>query len=99
MKKICRIAFALALIFGASATALQAAAADRIETVAEDCQASPAQGGILLAASSRTQFDIYTITGQCVKSITVEDGTAKAELPKGCYIVRCAKWSKKVVVK
>lgn len=98
MKKFCRIALVLALALG-SATTLQVAAAERIEAVAEDCQALPTQGGIMLCASSRTQFDIYTITGQCVKSVTVEDGSAKAELPKGCYIVRCAKWSKKVVVK
>lgn len=99
MKRLCRIAFAFALIAGFMATTSQVAAADRIESVADDCQAQSASGGIMLSATSRTQFDIYTITGQCVKSVTVEDGSVKAELPKGCYIVRCPKWSKKVVVK
>lgn len=99
MKRICRIALMLMLAAGAATASSVARADDRIEIAADDCQAKPVRGGIDLSASERTSFEIYSITGQKVKSEVVEDGTVKAELPKGCYIVRCSKWSKKVVVK
>lgn len=69
------------------------------EIAVEDCKAKPCNGGIELYAASRTSFEIYSITGQRVKSVAVEDSSVRVELPDGCYIVRCSKWSKKVVVK
>lgn len=45
-------------------------------------------------------FAIYSITGQLVKQVDVAGGsTLSVDLPTGCYIVKCAKWSKKIVVK
>lgn len=75
------------------------AADDQIEVTEVQCEAIPVSNGIKLTAPSRTNFEIYSITGQRVKSVSVDSGTVKVELPKGCYIVRCPQWSKKVVVK
>lgn len=45
-------------------------------------------------------FAIYSITGQLVKQVDVAAGSAvSVDLPTGCYIVKCAKWSKKIVVR
>lgn len=99
MKRILRIAFVFGLALGAAGSMAYIIADDRVEISSEECQARPVEGGISLSATSRTGFDIYSITGQKVKSVTVESGSVKAELPKGCYVVRCPQWSKKVVVK
>ena len=58
-------------------------------------------GTITLTVTSdeSVNFQIYSITGQVIKSITVSHGSATLELPKGYYIVRCSHWSKSVVVK
>lgn len=66
---------------------------------AEQVAAQPADGGLLLTASLPTAFEVYSITGQLVKRVEVEAGSEKVELPNGCYIVRCPRWSKKVIVK
>ncbi len=89
----------VALSVGASVPAFYVAADDQIEAVAQESQAQSVDGGIKLTASGRVGFEIYSITGQRVKSTVVEDASVKVELPKGCYIVRCSEWSKKVVVK
>lgn len=101
MKTIYRITMMAVLAAGTALAPLSTAAAgdETTEVVADDCQAKPVDGGIDLSATPRTCFEIYSITGQRLKSATVEGGTVKVELPKGCYIVRCAKWSKKVIVK
>lgn len=45
-------------------------------------------------------FAVYSITGQLVKNVDVAAGTTvNIDLPTGCYIVKCAKWSKKIIVK
>lgn len=44
-------------------------------------------------------FHIYSITGQLIKSIEIADETQTVELKQGCYIIKCEKWSKKVVIK
>lgn len=57
-------------------------------------------GGVRIGLAddeSRT-FYFYSITGQLVKSVTVDE-TCVVDLPQGCYIVKCADWSKKIVVK
>lgn len=43
-------------------------------------------------------FQIYSITGRLEKSFSLRDGSQTVDLPQGCYIVRCEKWSKKVIV-
>lgn len=53
-----------------------------------------------VADGTETKFYIFSITGQMVKSLSVASGTtAVAELPVGCYIVKCEYWSKKILVR
>lgn len=99
MKRILRTTFILGLMLGASGSFGHLNADDRIEVAAPTCSATPIMGGIKLVAESEITFDIYSITGQRVKSISVDSGTKQVDLPKGCYIVRCSQWSKKVIVK
>lgn len=100
MKRIKHIAFVIMLAASAAGYPLAALADDVfVEAVAADCSATPVHGGIMLASNQNNVFEIYSITGQRVKSVTVDSGSVKVDLPKGCYIVRCSQWSKKVVVK
>jgi len=89
----------LVLAAGAATPAFHAVADDNTEVAVEESRASGVDGGIQLTATGRVGFEIYSITGQRVKSVTVENTSVKVDLPKGCYIVRCARWSKKVIVK
>lgn len=43
-------------------------------------------------------FQIFSITGRLERTITFSDGIQQLTIPQGCYIVRCEKWSKKVIV-
>ncbi len=99
MKRFYRIALMFAVAVFAAAPASYVAADDRIEVETVESAAVSVTGGIQLTAGKRVNFEIYSITGQRVKSVAVEDATVKVELPKGCYIVRCSDWSKKVIVK
>lgn len=99
MKRLYRIVMALVVACVSSAPAFVALADDATEIVARESRAVSVDGGIQLSAVERTGFEVYSITGQRVKSVTVENATVKVDLPKGCYIVRCAQWSKKVIVK
>ncbi|MCM1311023.1 MAG: T9SS type A sorting domain-containing protein [Bacteroides sp.] len=99
MKRLYRIVMALIIACASTVPAFVAVADDAIETVADESRAVGVEGGIQLYATERTGFEIYSITGQRVNSSTVENSSVKVDLPKGCYIVRCAKWSKKVIVK
>ncbi len=59
-------------------------------------------GGIELGnpLESSVTFAVYSITGQLVKQVDVAAGSQlSVDLPTGCYIVKCSKWSKKIVVK
>ena len=56
---------------------------------------------VLTAGSAEAVFNIYSITGQLLKTVKVPaDGHVTVDLPKGFYIVRYKnQWSRKVVVK
>lgn len=68
--------------------------------VADQPAMTTRSGGIEITvpAATTTTFYIFSITGQLVKTVDVSE-SAFVELHNGCYIVKCAQWSKKVVVK
>ncbi len=74
-------------------------AAERIENVASDAKVTPVSGGIEVSAVESTRFEVYSITGQQIKVVTVSGESQTIDLPNGCYIVRTPQWSKKVIVK
>lgn len=45
------------------------------------------------------KFEVFSITGQLVKSVTVKSSTVKVDLPKGFYIIKCDNWTKRVMIK
>ena len=99
MKRLGRIAlFIVFLTLGTSIVGANGYANEQIEFETLTCAAIPTNGGIRLMSDTKTVFDIYSITGQRIKSISIDSDSQTIELPKGCYIVRCSQWSKKVVV-
>lgn len=101
MKKIL-----LALILAASSASVVTpvvAAASAVETpVAENAMVKLHAGAIELIASGdeAVHFQVYSITGQMVKSVDVAAGmSVMLDVPSGYYIVKCPMWSKRVVVK
>ncbi len=78
-------------------------AAPRIEQVSSDETVVVGGKGTIamVAGDSDATFNIFSITGQLIKSVRVTAGTkATIDVPKGFYIVKCVgKWSRKVVVK
>lgn len=99
MKKFTRF-FVVAAMAVAAVQAVPVMADDSIEAVERQPESSAAvvDGGMRLSASSVTAFEIYSITGQRVKSVTVDGESVTVELPRGCYIVRTPSWSKKFIV-
>ncbi len=71
------------------------------EIVEQQPQLKAAEGRITLSvgADASYTFYIFSITGQLLKRIDVSKESVDVELPSGCYIVKCTKWSKKVIVK
>lgn len=61
----------------------------------------PYEGGIeiSIAENQKMSFLIFSITGQLIKKIEIIGKANRIDLPKGCYIVKSGKWSKKMVVR
>lgn len=98
-----KIAFILTLLFAVPTTmpvlcAMQQTSTEIAETTPE---LRVVHGGIEISNPYDIArfFYIYSITGQMVKSLEVTDGTVTVNLPQGCYIVKCDKWSKKIIVR
>lgn len=68
---------------------------DRMPTVSVD------KGYIELTApdAEPVKFEIFSITGQLIKSVTVKGATTKVDLPKGFYIIKCDSWTKRVMLR
>lgn len=104
MKRVLHILVVCLLAMG---TAMAVAAPDnflpqRIENVATGPAAQGAEGRIIFTAgNSDVTFNVYSITGQLVKTVRVgADQRTSVDLPKGFYIVKCGnQWSRKVVVR
>lgn len=70
-------------------------------SVADQVLVSTSSGSITLISNSEEPvlFQIFSITGQVIKSTTVTQGSVSIDLPRGYYIVKCEHWSKTVIVK
>lgn len=90
----------LLLSLGISNVQTSAAEAPMVEVVSVPA-VTAGQGYIKIVCPSdgvTYHFNIYSITGRLEKSVALRDGSQHIDLPQGCYIVRCEKWSKKVLV-
>ncbi|MDE5567293.1 MAG: T9SS type A sorting domain-containing protein [Muribaculaceae bacterium] len=54
---------------------------------------------IEISDDSSHQLTVYALTGQIVKSETVELGRTLVDLPRGYYIVKVDKTAKRVIIK
>ena len=51
-------------------------------------------------SSSTVKFEVFSITGQLVRTLMVgKDQTVRIELQRGCYIIKCSSWTKRVMLK
>lgn len=102
MKRLLYI-FTLCVALAAGSASVSVFAAPRIEQASsEETTVYGGKGTIaMVAGDSDATFNIYSITGQLIKTVRVTAGTkVTIDVPKGFYIVKCAgKWSRKVVVK
>lgn len=90
------LAFAMpAMIYAQSAdddlTSFVTASAPTMKAVAQGIELTVTDG-------ETHHFYIYSITGQMVKSMDVNESVT-VDLPQGYYIVKCKDWSKKIVVR
>lgn len=58
------------------------------------------QGALSISNTSDTELivDVYSITGQLIKRLRVPYGSVVLDVRPGCYIIKCDRWSKKVIV-
>lgn len=103
MKKLRNISVALFIcLMGFSSSAVYALPTqDTCSVIGNQASVRASSGVITLTANSDEPicFQIYSITGQAIKNITISQGSATIELPRGYYIVKCDHWSKTVIVK
>lgn len=104
MKKLIFI-FSLSLCASVGVISYEAQASDVAREVVVQDTSGP---GLKVTGSSlelmcgdrvNVKFEIFSITGQLVKAVTVASGTARVELPKGFYIVKCENWTRRVMLK
>lgn len=54
---------------------------------------------ITISGNESKEVVCYSLTGQVVKTLTVHPGTTTFELPSGYYIIRCDRYSQRVIVR
>lgn len=104
MKRLRNISVALLIsLMGIGSSAVYAFPAhDGISASAASQPTIKASNGsitLIVPGDNSVQFQIYSITGQAIKNVTVSHGSLSVDLPRGYYIVKCSYWSKTVIVK
>lgn len=100
-----RLIIYLILISAAAALPMPVVASEQKPQVEERMQEQPMVkvSGTVIELRSPNQeavkFQIFSITGQLIKTLTVKAMPVKVELPKGFYIVKCDNWTKRVMLK
>lgn len=95
----------LLLILTLAAPALRpvvnAAPMHNVELAEQSVKVRVVHGGLELTNNSdqTLHFQIYSITGQMVKSLDLGTGSVTVDLPQGCYIVKHPKGTQKAVVR
>lgn len=98
-----KVFISIALVFAISNLTM-ASAGVRFQHVTESQINIPKitvqQGAIVIASASDIELtvDVYSITGQLVKRVRFSNGSITLEVKSGCYIIKCDRWSKKVIV-
>lgn len=81
--------------FAEAAPAVESRVSDRAPAVSVE------KGYIELTApeGETVKFEIFSITGQLIKAVTVKSSILKVDLPKGFYIIKCEAWTKRVMLR
>lgn len=100
MKKLILL-FILTLAGSALTPSLQASQHPQMEVAECGMEVRTAHGSIELTncTGKILHVQIYSITGQIVKSFDMADGHTTVELPQGCYIVKHPMGTHKVIVR
>lgn len=96
------LSLAIAAVTNSSAVTAFSAKADAAESlqVAKNEPSMKIVGSVIeLFADSPTKFEIFSITGQLIRTVNVGNTSVRVELPKGFYIVKCDSWTKRVMIK
>lgn len=103
MKKLKNIFIALIICLMNFGSSVVYAFPPQVTSMVTDNQVSvkATSGAIILTANCEEPicFQIFSITGQAIKTITLSQGSTSIELPRGYYIVKCNQWSKTVIIK
>ncbi len=96
----------MTLLIGGAMTVVtptvHAGESSQAQTVAVSQPTVKVEGGVVaihLPGDEPRQLTIYALTGQVVKSMTVQPGTTRVELGAGYYIVKCDRMAQRVVVR
>lgn len=99
-----KLLIALTLLVGCGSfmiESMQASNVVRQEVTASEPSVMARRGAIDIACPADGKaytFQIFSITGQLIKKVQLCDGRTSIDLAKGCYVVRCEVWVKKIVV-
>lgn len=106
MNKIRLTSSALALMLSSAVISAAESSSARTSDVVSSIvsvepSATPLEGAVEITAPGHTTmtFQIFSITGQLVRTVNLTDETLRVELPRGCYIIKCGRWSKKIMVR
>lgn len=101
MKRLFTSLLVAVSLIGLGIAEVKAAESVSVEVGVSEPQVSSGHGYLKVSCPSDGvvyHFQVYSITGRLEKSFALSDGVQQVSLPQGCYIVRCEKWSKKVIV-
>lgn len=99
-----KLLIALTLLVGCGTSMVvpaHASSALRQEVTASEPTVLARRGAIDIACPADGKaytFQIFSITGHLIKKVQLSDGRMSIDLAKGCYVVRCEAWVKKIVV-
>lgn len=102
MNKMLRNILFLLVAAGASFAALPLSVGEMspaIEMTVADIHVRGHQLDIVISDDAQHQIVIYALTGQVVKSLTVQEGTTTLDLSPGYYIVKIDHTSRRIVIR
>ena len=101
IKKILTICFSAALILCVPTISRAITAVEIIDNDLQTITISVTESTLHVAGANGQMLQIYNVAGICVMNIKVEGADKRYELnlPKGCYIVKVGKVTRKISIR
>ena len=101
IKKILTICFSAALILCVPTISRAITAVEIIDNDLQTIMISVTESTLHVAGANGQMLQIYNVAGICVMNIKVEGADKRYELnlPKGCYIVKVGKVTRKISIR